>query len=137
MLITCRRSSEPFPRCYPHADEAIDTDLVSLDRSASPCTHLWTSMMESRPTESIADRNILIVGGGLAGLAFATYLARAGAEPTIVERRTEWGDGGYGIGLWGDGHAVLNDLDCPLARPLFRLVTCALVHVRRFPPGRK
>ncbi|WP_212750766.1 NAD(P)/FAD-dependent oxidoreductase [Haloterrigena sp. H1] len=68
--------------------------------------------MESRPTESIADRNILIVGGGLAGLAFATYLARAGAEPTIVERRTEWGDGGYGIGLWGDGHAVLNDLDC-------------------------
>lgn len=57
-----------------------------------------------------ADADVLVVGGGLAGLAFAGYLARHGREPTVVERRAEWGDGGYGIGLWAGGQSVLSDL---------------------------
>ncbi len=56
------------------------------------------------------DTDVLIVGGGLAGLALANYLARFDYEPTIVEQRTEWGRGGYGIGLWAEGQSVLADL---------------------------
>jgi len=54
--------------------------------------------------------SVLIVGGGLAGLTLANYLARQGREPLIVERADEWRDGGYGIGLWTDGIAVLDEL---------------------------
>jgi 2-polyprenyl-6-methoxyphenol hydroxylase-like FAD-dependent oxidoreductase len=54
----------------------------------------------------------LIVGGGLAGLAPAGYLARQGREPTIVEQADDWGASGYGIGLWEDGFAVLDALGC-------------------------
>ncbi|SFS45572.1 2-polyprenyl-6-methoxyphenol hydroxylase [Halostagnicola kamekurae] len=57
------------------------------------------------------DADVLIVGGGLAGLAVANYLARFDYEPTIVEQRAEWDRSGYGIGLWADGQAVLADLD--------------------------
>ena len=65
----------------------------------------------SRRPGAVADRDVLIVGGGLASLALADYLGRHGAAPTIVEQRSEWGDGGYGIGLWADGQSVLADLD--------------------------
>jgi len=54
--------------------------------------------------------NILIVGGGLAGLALANYLARQGHEPTIIEQASEWRAEGYGIGLWQDGLSVLDEL---------------------------
>ncbi len=53
---------------------------------------------------------VLIVGGGLAGLTLANYLARQGREPLIVERASDWRDGGYGIGLWTDGIGVLDEL---------------------------
>lgn len=43
---------------------------------------------------------VLIVGGGVAGLALANYLARYDYDPTIVEQRTDWTGSGYGIGLW-------------------------------------
>lgn len=56
--------------------------------------------------------DILIVGGGLAGLALAGYLARQGHEPTIVEQADEWRASGYGIGLWEDARAVLDELGC-------------------------
>lgn len=57
------------------------------------------------------DSDILVVGGGLAGFAFANYLARYGYEPTLVEQRAERNGGGYGIGLWAGGRSVLADLD--------------------------
>jgi 2-polyprenyl-6-methoxyphenol hydroxylase-like FAD-dependent oxidoreductase len=57
------------------------------------------------------DADVLIVGGGLAGLALANYLARFDCEPTIVEQRPEWDRDGYGIGLWAEGQSVLADLD--------------------------
>lgn len=54
--------------------------------------------------------DVLIVGGGLAGLALGNYLARQGREPLIVEQASEWRESGYGIGLWEDGLAVLDEL---------------------------
>ena len=62
------------------------------------------------PSTGTAEQDVLIVGGGIAGLALADYLGRQGRAPTIVERAPEWRDGGYGIGLWEDGLAVLRDL---------------------------
>jgi 2-polyprenyl-6-methoxyphenol hydroxylase-like FAD-dependent oxidoreductase len=56
--------------------------------------------------------DVLIVGGGLAGLALAGYLARQGVEPTVVEQADEWRASGYGIGLWTDGLAVVDELGC-------------------------
>lgn len=61
-----------------------------------------------RPHES----DTLIVGGGVAGLALAGYLARQGCEPTIVEQAPDWRASGYGIGLWERGLSVLDDLGC-------------------------
>jgi len=58
----------------------------------------------------VGERDILIVGGGLAGLTLADYLRRQGETPTIIETAADWRDDGYGIGLWDDGLAVLRDL---------------------------
>ena len=55
--------------------------------------------------------DVLVVGGGLAGLTVANYLRRQGREPTVVERATDWRETGYGIGLWRDGISVLDELD--------------------------
>lgn len=60
----------------------------------------------SQPSET----DVLVVGGGLAGLALAGYLRRQGREPTLVEQADDWRETGYGIGLWTDGLAVLDDL---------------------------
>lgn len=57
-----------------------------------------------------SNTDILIVGGGLAGLSLAGYLQRQGIEPTIIEQSPEWRDAGYGIGLWDDGLTVLDEL---------------------------
>lgn len=54
--------------------------------------------------------DVLIVGGGIAGLSLAGYLARQGYTPTIAEQATEWRDG-YGIGLWESGLDVLAELE--------------------------
>ncbi len=41
-------------------------------------------------------RNVVIVGGGLGGLASAVYLAQAGYQVTLFEKSTEPG-GGQGL----------------------------------------
>lgn len=56
------------------------------------------------------ESDILIVGGGLAGLTLANYLARQGHEPLIAEQAAHWRESGYGIGLWKDGLTVLDEL---------------------------
>lgn len=69
------------------------------------------SYEESDMSGSSTD-DILIVGGGLAGLALTGYLARQGREPTVVEQADQWRASGYGIGLWEEGIAVLDELGC-------------------------
>jgi 2-polyprenyl-6-methoxyphenol hydroxylase-like FAD-dependent oxidoreductase len=45
---------------------------------------------------------ILIVGGGIAGLAVARTLARASFAAEVVEREPTWDGGGLGIYLPGN-----------------------------------
>jgi len=60
--------------------------------------------------ENPSARDILVVGGGIAGLSLAGYLRRQGYRPTIAEQSAEWREG-YGIGLWESGLDVLDELD--------------------------
>ena len=53
---------------------------------------------------------ILIVGGGIAGLAVATALHRQGFEPEIIERSWAWPAVGAGINLPANGVRVLRAL---------------------------
>ncbi|WP_263789955.1 FAD-dependent oxidoreductase [Salinibacter sp.] len=56
--------------------------------------------------------DILIVGGGIAGLALARFLRQRGKAPLIAEQAPQWRDQGYGIGLWKKGIEVLRELGC-------------------------
>jgi len=53
---------------------------------------------------------ILIVGGGIAGLTLATALRRRGWRPELVERETSWGAVGAGIAVQPNGMRVLRSL---------------------------
>jgi len=53
---------------------------------------------------------VLIVGGGVAGLALAAMLARQGREPVVAERSGTYRDSGYGISLYPFGSAVLHGI---------------------------
>lgn len=72
---------------------------------------------------------ILIVGGGVAGLTFATLLRQRGEETTVVEKAEEYGRAGYVITLWPMGNRVLRglglserfrELGAPLERTVLR-----------------
>ena len=53
---------------------------------------------------------VLIVGGGIAGLALARALRAQGVTPEIVERATVWPAGGTGLYLPGNGVRALGAL---------------------------
>ena len=53
---------------------------------------------------------VLIVGGGVAGLALAAKLVRQGREPVVVEKASEYGEHGYSLALYPFGSAVLHGL---------------------------
>lgn len=53
---------------------------------------------------------ILIVGGDVAGLTLAAKLRRQGREPVVIEQSAEYGDAGYGIGLYPLGSCVFHGL---------------------------
>ncbi|HVS98971.1 MAG TPA: NAD(P)/FAD-dependent oxidoreductase [Solirubrobacterales bacterium] len=53
---------------------------------------------------------VLIVGGGVAGLALAAELSRQGREPVVVEKAPEYGEHGYSLALYPFGSAVLHGL---------------------------
>jgi 2-polyprenyl-6-methoxyphenol hydroxylase-like FAD-dependent oxidoreductase len=53
---------------------------------------------------------ILIVGGGIAGLALAGLLRQRGIEPVVVERVAQYGEAGYFLSLWPLGSRVLMGL---------------------------
>lgn len=53
-------------------------------------------------------RDVIIIGGGIAGLASARALAARGAEVTVVERADRWAPVGAGIVLARNAMAVLD-----------------------------
>jgi 2-polyprenyl-6-methoxyphenol hydroxylase-like FAD-dependent oxidoreductase len=62
------------------------------------------------------DRRVLIVGGGVAGLALGRALARAGIAAEVVERAARWSPAGAGIYIPANGMRALGQLG--LAEPL-------------------
>ena len=50
---------------------------------------------------------VLIVGGGVAGLALAAELARQGREPLVLERAASHGEHGFSVSRYPYGSAVL------------------------------
>jgi FAD-dependent urate hydroxylase len=55
-------------------------------------------------------RRVLIVGGGIAGLALAPMLARTGVAVEVIERSPVWGPAGTGMYLPGDAARALRVL---------------------------
>jgi 2-polyprenyl-6-methoxyphenol hydroxylase-like FAD-dependent oxidoreductase len=53
---------------------------------------------------------VLIVGGGVAGLALAAQLARQGREPLVVEQASSYGEHGFSVSLYPYGSAVLHGI---------------------------
>lgn len=54
---------------------------------------------------------VLVVGGGIGGAAFATFLARTGKfEVVLAEQAPEFRTIGYAIGLWENGVRILKEL---------------------------
>jgi FAD dependent oxidoreductase len=66
---------------------------------------------------------VLIIGGGVAGLALAAMLARQGREPVVVERASSCEESGYGIALCPFGSAVLHGIG---AYPAFAAASAEL-----------
>jgi 2-polyprenyl-6-methoxyphenol hydroxylase-like FAD-dependent oxidoreductase len=60
-------------------------------------------------------RRVLVLGGGVAGLATAIGLARQGAQVTLAERAAQWPTTGWGLSLPGRALRALRELD--LAAP--------------------
>ena len=58
----------------------------------------------------MAAARILVVGGGIAGLAVARALSRAGFSPEIAEREPMWGEAGTGVYLPGNAARALRAL---------------------------
>src|SRR5918998_480043 len=56
--------------------------------------------------KSNAQRSVLIVGAGIAGLATAWWLERAGWDVLVVEKASSFRAGGYMIDFFGPGHEV-------------------------------
>ena len=55
-------------------------------------------------------RRVLIVGGGIAGLALARMLARIGVSPEVIEREPVWRPAGTGMYLPGNAARALRAL---------------------------
>ena len=62
-------------------------------------------------------RQVLVVGAGLAGLALARALRRAGMDPEVVERENDWRDAGTGMYLPANGVRALRALGLEDAVP--------------------
>ena len=70
-------------------------------------------------------RRVLIVGGGIAGLALARMLVRNGVSPEVIEREPVWRPAGTGMYLPGDATRALRGLG------LEAQVACRAVEIPR------
>lgn len=55
-------------------------------------------------------KKIIIIGGGIGGVATAISLSRAGLEPIVYERTSQLREVGAGIALWANATHVLKNL---------------------------
>jgi NADPH-dependent 2,4-dienoyl-CoA reductase/sulfur reductase-like enzyme len=55
-------------------------------------------------------KRVVIVGGGIAGLALAIALSRRGIAATLVERQARWEPLSSGLFIYSDGLAALDKL---------------------------
>ena len=53
---------------------------------------------------------ILIIGGGIGGLAAAAFLERKGFSVTLIERAPEFKHIGFGMSVFGNGRKMLKEL---------------------------
>lgn len=53
---------------------------------------------------------VIISGGGIAGLATAGFLMQQGIKPILIEQAKQWSKAGYGIALWGNGMKMMQAL---------------------------
>jgi len=53
---------------------------------------------------------VLIVGGGITGLALAAFLERCGVEYEVAERQNDWARQGFLISIWDPGRDILKKL---------------------------
>lgn len=76
--------------------------------------------------------NVLIVGGGIGGLALAGVLARQGARVDLVEKAPAWRPVGAGIVLGANAVAVLGALGCGARIPElgYRLPTMSVLDAK-------
>ena len=74
--------------------------------------------------------HIVIVGAGISGLALAGFLERQERDYTVLERATEFGRVGYGIGLWRNGIRMLEELGVA-DRVMARANSTAQFQIRR------
>lgn len=58
----------------------------------------------------MAVKNILIIGGGIAGLALAGLAGKRGCAVTVWETAKNFKDGGYVIGIWKNGGNALQEM---------------------------
>ena len=60
--------------------------------------------------DAVSGQRVLIVGGGIAGLALATMLARTGVSLKVIEREPAWRPSGSGMYLPGNAARALRAL---------------------------
>ncbi|HYC34683.1 MAG TPA: NAD(P)/FAD-dependent oxidoreductase [Candidatus Paceibacterota bacterium] len=61
-------------------------------------------------SENQSRKNVLVVGGGIAGVTLASLLSTEKYDVTIVEKGPAWRTLGYAIGLWKVGIDILKKL---------------------------
>ena len=88
--------------------------LTLAEIGANGLDVVWTArgariLASPAPEAAIADRRVVVVGGGVIGVCCAYFLAKEGADVTLVERDEVGGAASFGnAGTIAPGHPPLN-----------------------------